>query len=527
MKAFLMYRDRDFDLARPLPWNADALIQDLELNVLFNAMALGDKLVFEVAKKALLGSLDDLGTIHYRQAIVRDALSNAAAVRQMYDLATEAIERQRRSWWSSFRSPGLILSRSVEILQIFVDVLRRLRSIADSQAGRFQSEGFATLFAMLKRELDDDYFARVQEHLRRLKFRTGVLISANVGHGLKGVHEVLHKPPGRKPRWFDRFFAQGPPEYTFHLNPRDEAGAHALSELRDRGINLVANALAQSTDHILGFFVMMRTELAFYVGCVNLSERLAQKGEPTCFPVPAAAEQRRHAFVSLYDICLSLSVDRRVVGNEGHADEKELVIVTGANQGGKSTFLRSIGLAQLMMQCGMFVPAESFCANVASALFTHYKREEDPTMTSGKFDEELSRMSEIANHVTPNSLLLFNESFAATNEREGSEIARQIVTALLESRMKVFFVTHLYEFARGFCEDGMKSAIFLRAERRPDGSRTFKLVEGKPLETTYGEDLYRRIFDPGSVRDSTDHAGVLPPGGSANGSGGTRVPTNG
>lgn len=522
MKAFLMYRDRDLDLARPLPWNADALIQDLELNTLFNAMALGDKLVFEVAKKVLLGSVDDLGTIHYRQAIVRDALRNAAAVRQMYDLATEAIERERKNWWGFFRSPGLILSRSVEVLQIFVDVLSRLRALADQQADHFQSEGIATLFAMLKRELDDDYFARVQEHLRRLKFRTGVLISTDVGHGLKGVHEALHKPPDRKPRWFERFFAQAPPEYTFHLNPRDEAGAHALSELRDRGITLVANALAQSTDHILSFFVMMRTELAFYVGCVNLSERLAQKGEPTCFPVPAAAEQRRHSFEGLYDVCLSLSLDRRAVGNEVHADEKDLTIITGANQGGKSTFLRSIGLAQLMMQCGMFAPAESLCANVASAVFTHYKREEDPTMTSGKFDEELSRMSGIANHLTPHSLLLFNESFAATNEREGSEIARQIVSALVERRMKVFFVTHLYEFARGFCEDGMKSAIFLRAERRPDGSRTFKLIEGEPLETTYGEDLYRRIFDPGSVRSATDdEAGVLPADGSGDGGGGT------
>jgi DNA mismatch repair ATPase MutS len=54
--------------------------------------------------------------------------------------------------------------------------------------------------------------------------------------------------------------------------------------------------------------------------------------------------------------------------------------------------------------------------------FTHYKREEDATMTSGKFDEELSRMSEIADEIRPRSLLLCNESFASTNEREGAEI---------------------------------------------------------------------------------------------------------
>ena len=91
---------------------------------------------------------------------------------------------------------------------------------------------------------------------------------------------------------------------------------------------------------------------------------------------------------------------RRVVGNDVTADHKDLVIITGANQGGKSTFLRSVGLAQLMMQCGLFVAAEAFCSTVCDGLFTHYKREEDAAMQSGKFDEELGRMSDIVDHLS-------------------------------------------------------------------------------------------------------------------------------
>ena len=125
-------------------------------------------------------------------------------------------------------------------------------------------------------------------------------------------------------------------------------------------------------------------------------------------------------------------------------------------------------------------------------------------MTSGKFDEELNRMSGIADALTPDSLLLFNESFAATNEKEGSEIARQIVRALLETRVKIFFVTHLYEFAHAFWEDKMDSALFLRAERQADGQRTFKLLPGEPLETSFGADLYQEIFgDAAETRHET------------------------
>ncbi len=152
-------------------------------------------------------------------------------------------------------------------------------------------------------------------------------------------------------------------------------------------------------------------------------------------------------------------------------------------------------MSQLMMQCGMFVPAEGFAADVSAAVFTHFKREEDATMRSGKFDEELSRMSEIADHIKPDSLLLFNESLAATNEREGSEIARQIVHALLDNRMKIFFVTHMYDLAHSLHSKDVGRFIFLRAERRTGGERTFKILEGEPLDTSYGEDLYNKIFE--------------------------------
>jgi DNA mismatch repair ATPase MutS len=121
-------------------------------------------------------------------------------------------------------------------------------------------------------------------------------------------------------------------------------------------------------------------------------------------------------------------------------------------------------------------------------------------MKSGKLDEELSRMSSIVDNVSPNSVVLLNESFASTNEREGSEIARQIVRALCETGVKVFYVTHLFDLAQGFHRAKTDSALFLRAERLADGRRTFRLAEGEPLPTSHAEDLYRRIFGTAPVR---------------------------
>jgi DNA mismatch repair ATPase MutS len=493
MKVFLMHRDRDVDLQEPLPPNEDALTQDLELTTLLEAMAGADQFLFDVARKTVLASLVDPRAISYRQQVLADCLEHPAVVRELYTIAVDAIVGEKKASWiglSKWSSPITILSRSVQVLEFFVGVLRRLRGIADG----FRSEGFQRFFAMLTSELDDAYFQTLKEHLRVLKFRGGVLISAELGRGNKGTRYVLRRPP-EEGNLIQRISAWSRwSSYSFQIPDRDESGARALDDLHGQGINLVADALARSTDHILSFFTMLRSELAFYIGCLNLHERLADKGEPTCLPEPIPPGEPRLAVEGLYDVCLTLHLDARAVGNDVHADGKRLVMITGANQGGKSTFLRSVGLAQLMLQCGMFAPATRFRADVRDGLFTHYKREEDATMESGKLDEELGRMRAIAEAITPGSIVLCNESFASTNEREGSEIARQVLRALLEAGVKVLFVTHLFDLARGFHRQRLDTALFLRAERRPDGTRTFRLLEGEPLPTSYGEDLYRHLF---------------------------------
>jgi len=496
MKVFLMYKDKDLDPDPKLQPNEKSLIQDLELNTLFNAMANGNSDLFDVARKVFLSSLNDPDKILYRQDILKDCIKNASVIRNIYDITIETLEFRRTHWFGGFfsSSPSSILYDAIQTMQLFVKMLRKLKNIADEQSEKFESEGFRTFFAMLKKEFDNEYFDIIQNHLKELQFRNGVLVSAELVSGNVGNNYVLRKPPDKKGNLLKRVFSKRSPTYTFFIDPRDESGARALSELRDRGINLAANALAQSAEHILSFFNVLKLELAFYIGCLNLYEHLVQLEEPVSFPIPTLSTFRKNSFKELYDVCLALTMKKKVIGNDVNADGKDLVIITGANQGGKSTFLRSIGLAQLMMQCGMFVPAEFFCVSISERLFTHYKRKEDVTMKSGKFDEELSRMSDILDNITKNSLILFNESFAATNEREGSEIARQIATALLKKNIRVFFVTHMYELAGGFYKKRLKNAIFLIAERLSDGKRTFRIIEGKPLKTSFGKDLYKKII---------------------------------
>lgn len=494
MKPHLLFPDQDLDIDGELPTHAPDLTRDLGLDTLFAAMADGDEFLYRAAERVLLDSVTDPQVIVYRQRVLQDCLAHPEFARRLYDVAVEAIKGEKRIYRGIFfdRYPEPTLHRSIEALEFFVTVLKDLRQLAEQNLGSLASEGLRALLHELMKELDGPYIAEITDHLQRLRFRRGILISAELGQGHKGRNYILRKP--HRSGWLDRLTGNDPRSYSFRIADRDEAGSRALAELRGRGIDLAANALAQSADHITNYLTLLRWELGFYIGCVNLHAALTSKAQPSCLPTPMPSERTMLVFRDLYDLNLALRLDTRIVGNHTDADDRSLIVITGANQGGKSTYLRAVGTAQLMMQSGMFVPANSYTANTCTRLYTHYKREEDATMNSGKFDEELSRMSQIADEIQPRAMILFNESFAATNEREGSEIGRQIITALREQNIKILFVTHLYDLANGLHRQHDPHALFLRAERRPDGRRTFQLTEGEPLPTSYGPDLYHRIF---------------------------------
>ena len=118
-------------------------------------------------------------------------------------------------------------------------------------------------------------------------------------------------------------------------------------------------------------------------------------------------------------------------------------------------------------------------------------------MRSGKLDEELTRLSRIVDRASASDLVLLNESFASTNEREGARIARQIVEGLIDSGLRVVSVTHLYEFSHNLAAAARPDVLFLRAERLPDGGRTFRIVPGDPLPTSHGEDIWTAVFATG------------------------------
>jgi hypothetical protein len=102
MKPLLMYRDRDFDVKQPAPWNATDLARDLELDTVLGAMAGDDEFLLEAARSGLFSAFEtDVPTILYRQKALQDCLKNAAEVRSLYELTVETIAATRKHAWAT------------------------------------------------------------------------------------------------------------------------------------------------------------------------------------------------------------------------------------------------------------------------------------------------------------------------------------------------------------------------------------------------------------------------------------------
>ncbi len=486
MKAHLIFPDRNYDPDQVLCADAETLEKDLGISFILETMANGDDLIGSVCRRLFFTPLQDPEILAYRQEALHDALTNPSVIRELYGICVEAEELRRKSWsWLTSSYISGTFSAALSYLKIYLTNLSRLKSIADRQSAQFTSPAFCAFFRELQTELNEDFLKESAEALQSLHNIGNLQIRARLGSFLQGEDYMLCRPVRQKFSLMKHFSP------VYRIRGDDHNAQEDLTHRQNRAINELTNALAQSAEHLLAYFNMLRAELSFYTGCLNLRDALSKRGMPVCIPEILPRKSRSRSVQGLYDGSVALTKGS-ADGNDFSFEDIDLCMISGANQGGKSTFLRSVGQHQLMGQCGMYVFAESARIPLRSAVFTHFKKEEDDKLESGKLDEELARMSRIVDLLEPESLLLFNESFAATNEREGSEISRQITNALISAGMEIFAVSHMMDFVETYL--GNPHAVFLQAERLEDGTRTHRILTGIPTRTAYGMDIYNEVF---------------------------------
>ncbi|MFW5728192.1 MAG: MutS-related protein, partial [Spirochaetota bacterium] len=139
------------------------------------------------------------------------------------------------------------------------------------------------------------------------------------------------------------------------------------------------------------------------------------------------------------------------------------------------------------------VPAAEARISSVDYLATHFPRGEHSATELGRFGEEIARLSAMFDTLSAESLVLLNESFAATNPAEAVAFGREILRALGEAGTRVLVATHLLELAHSATSLGPFVAMTAEVEPGEEGARrTFRIVPGLPGDTGYAYDLVRR-----------------------------------
>lgn len=290
-------------------------------------------------------------------------------------------------------------------------------------------------------------------------------------------------------------------------DPMSNALANVVTDILKRTVNNFKFILNKYTN-VSGYsFVELMPEIIFYIRFSELVDKICQKGLPLCKASVTDKEKRSCDIKDVYNIKLAIKALKEeqgdIVTNDFvFDDDKRIYILTGPNRGGKTTITQAIGLAFLLAQNGIYVPATSMSFSPCDNIFTHFPADENDTMDLGRLGEESKRLSQIFSVATRNSLILLNESLATTNVAEGLYIAKDVVKSMRYLGVRSVFNTHMHELARSLDEvnntvvgDSVVESMVTGVD---NGQRSFKIHIAPPQGVSYAKDIalkYGVTFD--------------------------------
>lgn len=499
MNSFLLYADRKLSAETAYPSFQD-MYKDLNLNIVLKTMAKDDAFLMEQIRSVMMVPVREPSEIRYRYDIIREFSGRSNLLDSMYEIGRKGcrLEEQYKKEREQNRSrssagAGFVIT-AFHFIEKSLSLLQELK--AAGKEGDLDSQGLTGFF----KRLSSYPLSELETfHKQLLFYTTGGegIFSIRISGGLKLTRSCLQSCHSFKAskltntsRKLLKFYYKVIKKDTILVE--DESLQRDLHTFLNQHMAELMKIYEPFIEDLLSFWRDYGREIGFYKGVHTLQTRMKELSLPFCYG-ECLAEGTNKEIEDLYELSLALYVQVRPVPNSLES-RAVLTVVTGANQGGKSTFLRSFGIAQVLMQCGMPVPAAKFCSGLYSRIHTHFTRKEDAMLSRGRLEEELKRMSGIISHLSSDSLLLLNESFASTTEKEGSQIAYDIIMPLYQKKIEVMMVTHLHEFAKRVYGEQRSDCEFLVAERKENGDRTFRMLHGKPHYSSYGTDLYQYMI---------------------------------
>ncbi len=461
---------------------------------------------------------NDPSVISHRIAVFEDMLDYpeiSVTLNKLIPVLTDIMELRRLEADTGDTESYL---ESLTEIELYISSISILHAGLSQIKDKVKSDAFKILSKRIDDLVSSDYYSELNAKLAELTSRVrdikSVTIGVNLDAQLRPAYAgVLSINPEsfRSGDVIDKILRLNfkEDEYTCIANmvpfnkKQSENQRTALALAFNSAINDVYKQSLRSWKKIVQSFVLENTdfllnlmpEIEFLVKGTNLLRALKRKGLYLCRPEIVTD---RNIFVAhdIYNPCVALKVDDEMVMNDIEFDESAMIyVLTGPNRGGKSVITCAVGLAQVMFQLGMFVPARDAKISMADAIFTHFPTGADDTIDKGRLGEECARLRDIFEEVTENSFVFLDESLSSTGAYEASYIAAEVLSGFSRIGCRCLFSTHLHELAAQIDNINARTAadggstIDTLVAGIEDGNRSFKIVRMKPDGKSYERDI--------------------------------------
>ena len=409
---------------------------------------------------------------------------------------------------------------SITEIELYVSSVKVLHDCLTEVKDQLKSPAFLALAELVTTLAESTYYRELNEKLNELTRRVREIKSVTVGvnldaqlrpssAGVLSINAETFKSGDALDKILRLNFKNDNYTCIANLVPfgkkQSENQKMALSLAFNSAINDVYRSSLRSWKKIVQTYVLENTEFLlnlmpefeFLVKGTNMLRALRDKGCVLSIPEIRPMEERAFSAVGLYNPCVALKIEDEIVSNDIVFDENATIyVLSGPNRGGKSVITCAIGLSQVMMQLGMYVPAEHAVISPVDGIYTHFPTGADDTIDKGRLGEECARLSEILDCVSPNSLVLLDESLSSTGSYEASYIAAEVLGGLAHVGCRCLFSTHLHELAAEIDNINARSKASggvaidtLVAGMKGEGKRSFKIMRAKPDGKSYARDI--------------------------------------
>ncbi len=439
-------------------------------------------------------SVKDTSLITYRQDIFKD-LDHPQIKEVITDFQSSMLEVIRLKGYASQSNHPL--QKSIYLLDAMDLYQESLIELTQSLADLPRSEGISRMELMVNHLCQDTAFFQTKKQAEQLRQNIEAIhYSLIIQSGRITVS--IHKKEDDYREGLHRLFQRNASDTASALNQISFFRQVGMNDLELAIINILEKRYHSLFKECMEFtaglhefpdpeVVRIHKELRFYLACHDYIGRFREKGLP--FTYPEISEGHSTELVGLYDVNLALKSE--VIPNDFMLCEGEHgAWISGANQGGKTTFLRSIGQIIYLSQLGLPVPAYYARIPLYDHILTHFSTEEDAIKSNGKLKEELLHLKKLIGSAPGGKhLFLLNELFSSATSSDAFEMSRLLVQQLAQAQHTVLCVTHIPLLAKEV--DGMVS-IGTQMNLSHTRERTYRLVRKEAELTAYADDIARK-----------------------------------